>query len=95
MADPQRVDVYRAAHRVEARHARSWLLSNGLDDVRVEDRVFRGAAPNGMSAQEALDHSGHYLRVLPEKAAAAKRLLEEAKQKGIDLSADLGDLRGV
>ncbi len=91
-AEATRVEVYRARHAVEAGHARSWLVGKGIDDVDVIDRVFRGDAD---APPSAYDQSGYLLLVPPGNAKAAKRLFDEARERGLRFDAEPEDLGGL
>ncbi|MBI3818076.1 MAG: hypothetical protein HY286_05235 [Planctomycetes bacterium] len=90
-----RIVVYHATHPVEAKLVRSWLIARGIDDVLIEDRVYRPRPDGDKDAQELYQHSGYTVSAHPDHASEARAALDEARAQGRTFGPDLSDLRGL
>lgn len=93
--DAARIVVYRAAHPVEAKQVRSWLVARGMTGIEIEDRVFRARSTAAKNDQELYNQSGFVVLSPPDRAARAREILEEARAAGRSFAPDESDLYGL
>lgn len=93
--DSPRIVVYQAAHPVEARRARSWLLARGIAGIEIEDRVYRPRPSADRKDQELYQNSSWCVVAPPDRAPQARAVLEEARAAGRSFAPDASDLHGI